>query len=172
MDKVFQITDKTKSMLMLVILVTTSVGAYVSGWLGDRIGMNKTLKIVLGSWIVIIPLIALITNFKLFVVVAFAVGTLYGAVWSVTRAYLTGVLPSEEMGYGFSFYTLMERLSTLIGPLSWGIVVSVLGDEGAGSYRWAAASMTIFVIIGYYFVRKIPLYQVASSQSSAKNAKI
>lgn len=158
-DKVFRVDDKTKSMVVLAILLTSAIGAYISGWLGDKIGMKKTLKIVLGAWIIIIPLFALTTSLPIFIVITVAVGTLYGSIWSAPRAYLSGILKKEEMNYGFSFYTLMERFATFAGPLSWGLVVTSFGENSAFGYRMAALVLTVFVIIGYLFVRKIPEYR-------------
>lgn len=159
MQKVFEVTDNTKSLLLLAILVMSALGAYLSGWLGDKIGMKKTIKIILGAWMVIIPVISLTTSLALFSAVTIAVGILYGSIWSVTRAYLSGILPREEMNYGFSFYTLAERFATFAGPLTWGLIVGSFAESPFG-YRTAALLMTVFVIIGYLFVKKIPEYKI------------
>ena len=159
-DRVFAVDDTTKSMLLLGILLTSAVGSYVSGWLGDRIGMKKTLKIIIGTWIIVIPVLAVTNSFPLFIGVTVAVGLLYGAIWSVTRAYLSGILPQKEMNYGFSLYTLSERFATFAGPLTWGLIVSSFGETSAFGYRVAALAMTVFVIIGYLFLRRIPDYSI------------
>jgi UMF1 family MFS transporter len=158
MQKVFAVSDTSKSMMLLSILVMSAIGAYVSGWIADRIGMKRTMKIMLICWIILIPILAATTSFAVFVVDTVAVGFLYGSIWSVTRAYLSGILPVGEMNYGFSFYTLMERFATFAGPLSWGLIVSSYGENSIFGYRVAALSMVAFVIVGYFFIRKIPEY--------------
>jgi MFS transporter, UMF1 family len=156
MDKVFGLTDTTKSILLLAILLTSAIGGYLSGWLGDKIGMKKTMKIMLGCWIIVIPLLAITTSFVLMAIETVAIGILFGSVWSVTRAYLSNVLPKKDMNYGFSLYTMMERFATFAGPLTWGLVVMGFGENSAFGYRTAAFVMTAFVVIGYLFLRKIP----------------
>ena len=154
MERVFFLADKTKSLLLLTILATSAIGAFVAGQWGDKIGLKKTMKIILVAWIIIIPLVSVTTSFSIFTALTVIVGLLYGAIWSVTRAYLSGILPESGMVYGFSFYTLMERFATFAGPLSWGLIVSFFGETSVLGYRIAVFAMTIFVIIGYIFIRR------------------
>ena len=82
-------------------------------------------------------------------------GFLYGAVWTVTRSAMTALCPKDKLNFGFSFYTLAERVSTLIGPLSWGLITVVLTGLGPIRYRIAMVTMGVFVAIGVYFLRKV-----------------
>lgn len=70
-------------------------------------------------WVIALPTIALTSNFIVFVIITALVGLLVGSVFSITRAYISTLLSDEEMGYGFSFYTIAERFATFIGPLTW-----------------------------------------------------
>ncbi len=156
LEKVFAISDTEKSLPFLIVLVTSAIGAFISGWAADRIGLKKSVRIIVGIWIFLIPLLALTTNLMLFIVFTGFMGFFYGSIWTVTRAYMTLILPPQEQTHGFSFYTLAERLATFIGPLSWGLVTAVLSDFGSDKYRIAALVLGIFVAVGYYFVRNIP----------------
>jgi len=155
--RVFNVSDNIKSMLLLGILATSTVGAFCSGWVADKIGLKKTLEIVLGSWVIILPALGLISNFNLFVIFTVLMGFMYGATWSVTRAVMTALCPKEKLNFGFSFYTLAERVSTLVGPLSWGLVTSVFIGLGPTRYRIAMIAMAVFVAIGFYFIRKVEI---------------
>lgn len=150
-QRVFSVPDQTKSLLLMAIVIMSSIGGLVSGWVGDKIGVLKTLKIILVGWIIALPLIAIAPNITVFIIFTILVGFLIGSMWATTRAYMSKLLPSEEMGYGFSFYTLLERFSTLIGPLTWGGIILIFGTESI-SYRIAMASMAIFVVIGLIIV--------------------
>lgn len=153
MERVFGVADQTKSILLIGILVMSAIGAITAGWIGDKIGNLKTLKYILLGWIILLPTIAFAPNFIFFIITTIAVGLLLGSVTTVTRAYLTSILPKEEMGYGFSFYTLAERFATFVGPLTWGGIIGILGTESS-AYRIAMVSMTIFVTIGLVILLK------------------
>ena len=155
-DRVFHTSDSTKSVLLIIILVTSAIGAYLSGWMGDKFGLKKMIKIILISWIIILPLTAASPSLLIFSIMTGIIGLFYGSVWSVTRAYLSCILPPKEMNYGFSFYTIAERFASFAGPLTWGLIITGFGQSSSLGYRLAALSMTIFVIIGYLFMRKAP----------------
>lgn len=157
LQNVFRVDDKTKSLILVSILATSFIGALVSGWMADRIGLKKMLLTVIGSWLVLFPILGLLQNFSLFIAATVLMGFLYGSIWTVSRAAMTALTPAEKLNYGFSFYTLAERVSTLIGPLAWGLITTTLMALGPMRYRIAAVSMAIFVAIGFYFVRKVEL---------------
>lgn len=147
LERVFHIADTAKSILLLAILVTSAIGSVIAGWLGDKIGALKTLKIILIGWIILLPMLAVAPNFLAVAIISPFIGFLTGSAWTVTRSYLTTVLSKEEMGYGFSFYTIAERFATFAGPLTWGIIISTMNAQ-TSAYRIAVATMTIFLIVG------------------------
>lgn len=152
LERVFHTPDTAKSILLLAILVMSAIGSVIAGWLGDKIGALKTLKFILFGWIIALPILALAPNFLVIAILTPILGLLIGSVWTVTRAYLTTVLPKKDMGYGFSFYTIAERFATLVGPLTWGGIIWAMGTE-ALAYRIAVGTMTVFVIIGVVILR-------------------
>jgi UMF1 family MFS transporter len=147
LERVFKVPDISKSILLLAILIMSAIGSIIAGWLGDKIGALKTLKFILFGWIIILPVLAIAPNFFMVAIITPVIGVLIGSVWTVTRAYLTAVLPKKDMRYGFSFYTIAERFSTLIGPLTWGGIIWVM-DTQILAYRIAVGAMTLFVVIG------------------------
>ena len=163
MEKVFNISDNTKAMLMMGILATSAIGAFCAGWVADKIGLKKTLMFVLGSWIIIFPSLGLVSDFKIFVVFTVLMGFMYGATWAITRATMTALCPKEKLNFGFSFYTLAERFSTLVGPLTWGLITSLFIGLGPTRYRIAITVMAIFVAIGIFFLRKVEIKEVVNS---------
>ncbi|MDP2670620.1 MAG: MFS transporter [bacterium] len=99
MERVFSIADTTKSLLLLSILAMSAIGGVIAGWLGDKIGLLKTLKLILLLRVVALPTIALTSNFIVFAMITALVGLLIGSVFSTTRAYVSTLLAEEEMGY-------------------------------------------------------------------------
>ena len=157
LQNVFSVPDNTKSMILVGILATSVIGALCSGWVADRIGLKKTLTIVIGSWVILFPVLGLVTNFSLFVFCTILMGFLFGSIWTVTRAAMIALTPPEKLNFGFSFYTLAERVSTFLGPLAWGLITSLFINLGPTRYRLAAISMAVFVAIGLYIVRKVEI---------------
>lgn len=156
LEQVFKIPDKVKSMLLLGILITATIGALVVGWISDKVGLKKMLVLIIGSWIVIFPLTAAMTNFTYFTVLMIIIGFLFGATWTVTRAVMTYLSPANEQNHAFSYYTMFERFSTFVGPISWGLITYLLVNTGEFRYRVALASMAVFILIGLFIIRKIP----------------
>jgi UMF1 family MFS transporter len=170
MERVFSFPDTTKNILLIAILVMSAIGGIISGWIADKIGPLNTLKWILVGWIILIPIGSLARGTILIWSFSIVIGLFVGSVWTVTRSYLSQVLKREELGYGFSFYTLFERFATLLGPLSWGGVIAIMGT-GANSYRTAMMSMVAFVIIGLvilYKWKRVPRPDLGPSRSSTK----
>ena len=155
-DKLFGVDDNIKSYLLLGILVTSAIGAPVGGWIADKIGFKKTLLGILIGWMIIFPLMAMATNFTFFIFVAIAMGLWFGSIWAVTKAYLLQLTPPSMLNQSFTYYTLMERMATFVGPISWGLVVTYLPKTNGFNYRFAAIVMAVFVFVGFIIVRKFP----------------
>lgn len=155
-ENVFSVSDDVKSYLLVAILITSAIGAPISGWIADKVGFKKTLLWVLAGFVAVFPLLAIAPNFTFFAVVAIIMGLWFGAIWTTTRAYLLHLTPPAMMNQSFTYYTLMERLATFVGPISWGLIVTYVPRVGGLNYRAAAMAMTAFVIIGIFFARKLP----------------
>ncbi|MEK7118363.1 MAG: MFS transporter, partial [Patescibacteria group bacterium] len=151
LERVFETPDKVKSLLLMGILVMSAIGGITFGWIADRLGSLTALKIILAGWLVALPLLAVAPTFTIFAIITVPVGLLIGSLFAVCRAYLSTILPKEDMGYGFSFYTLAERFATFIGPLTWGTIIA-LGGAGDLSYRIAIMSMAVFVLLGLFIL--------------------
>ena len=157
LQNVFGVSDKLKTTLLGGVLITSIFGAILSGFIVDRVGLKKSLLVVIGVWVIFLPILGLNTNFNVFTVLCILMGFLFGAIWTVSRAVMTALTPKEKLNFGFSFYTLAERTSTLVGPFFWGLITYIFINLGATRYRIAMIVMAIFVAIGFYFVRKIEI---------------
>ncbi len=157
LQNVYGVSDSIKSLLLGSILVTSVFGAFFSGMLADKIGLKKTLLIVLGCWIVVCPLLGFAPSFTFFVVCTILMGFLFGSTWTLTRAAMVALCPKDKLNFGFSFYTLAERVSTLIGPLAWGLMTTLFIGLGSTRYRIGIVTMAGFVAIGFYYMRKVTI---------------
>ncbi|MDE2172967.1 MAG: MFS transporter [Patescibacteria group bacterium] len=156
MEKVMGITGSPQSFILMAIIFSGMIGAPICGYLADTYGFRRVLRWILGGWIVIFPVFAFVTSPWIFVIVCVVMGLWYGSIWTVTRAYLLSLTPQSFLNQSFTYYTLMERFATFIGPLSWGLAVTYLPKAHALNYRLAAILMAVFVGIGYVVIRRLP----------------
>jgi UMF1 family MFS transporter len=156
LDKLFGVSDATKSYLLIGIMITSALGAPIGGWVADKIGFRKTLLGLLVGWIAIFPVMAFSRSFTFFIFVTVFMGLWFGSIWTVARAYLMKLTPPSMLNQSFTYYTLMERFATLIGPISWGLIVTYFSKTNNFNYRSAAFAMAIFVFIGFLLARKLP----------------
>jgi len=155
LDRVFNINDTLKSLVLIGIILVGSIGAVVGGWISDRIGWKKTLDFLLIGWIIIFPILAIMPNFYIFLIFVSIMGIWWGAIWSVTRVAIIKLTPLDKLDQSFTFYTLMERFSTFVGPISWSIIVVLLSNINGLNYKIAMASMGVFCLIGFLISSKI-----------------
>lgn len=156
LQQVFKVSDQVKSILVVGILVVAVIGALVTGWFSDKIGLKRSLILILGSWTIAFPLMAAAPNFTVFTILTVVLGFLYGATWTVARAVMSYLSPPASLTQSFSYYTLFERFSTFVGPLSWGLITLLLVDTGDFRYRVAMVAMAVFILIGLLIIKSIP----------------
>ncbi|MCL2890000.1 MAG: MFS transporter, partial [Alphaproteobacteria bacterium] len=137
---VLNMPDSTTAIILIVTQIAAMIGALLIGFFGDKFGIRRSLLAILWTWLLLIPLIAASSNMNLFFVLAGILGLTIGAGWAASRAYISTNLESGKVGYGFSFYTIFERFSAMVGPLAWGGVLLV-----GGGYRLAMLSMAGFI---------------------------
>ncbi|MDR1026921.1 MAG: MFS transporter [Rickettsiales bacterium] len=136
-------SDANTGILLMVVQVMGAFGALAAGFLGDRIGARRALFGILWIWLALIPVISAASSPAVFLALAVILGFSVGAGWAVSRAYISMNLAKNEVGYGFSFYTIFERFSSMVGPLVWGGIM-----VAGGGYRLAMLSMAAFVLLG------------------------
>lgn len=161
LERVFGIPDGTKNIILMIVLLMSAFGGLIFGKIADKIGTLKALKYILISWIILLPVMGLVKSLIPLIICSALLGFFMGGIWTVTRAYLSQTLKKEELGYGFSFYTIFERFATFLGPLSWGGLIAIMGSS-ASSYRITMVSMTVYIVLGLivisYWKRKVNLW--------------
>ncbi len=148
LEQVWHVSDTIKTFILLGILVTSAIGGTLGGIIADKVGHKRTLMFILLGWVIILPLVGLLTNFALFVVVTTIMGFWFGANWAVSRSVMAYLAPSGKHNLAFGFYGLAERASSVLGPVIWGLVVGGLVSMGSVRYKIALVSVTIFIILG------------------------
>ncbi|MEI7661195.1 MAG: MFS transporter [Bacteroidota bacterium] len=140
-----------ENVLIPTILVIQLVGIFgswlfarVSGWIGNL----KALVISVASWILIIIGAYFISNAAGFIVTAFFIGIVMGGSQSLARSTYSKMLPdTTDHTSFFSFYDVMEKLATVTGTFSFGIIEAITGNM-----RYSVLAIGIFFAIGLSFL--------------------
>lgn len=130
--------------LILVINITSSIGAFLFGFLQDRIGSVRALTVSLGVWIAAIIVAFFADTPADLWLTGNLVGLAMGASQAVGRALVGQFTPVAYTGEFFGLWGMSNRLAAIIGPMSYGLVNFCSG----GDHRVAILSTLVFLVAG------------------------
>jgi UMF1 family MFS transporter len=137
--------------LIMVINVTAAVGALICGHLQDRIGSVPTLAITLAVWIAALLAAYFAEDRAQMWVVGNMIGVAMGASQAVGRALVGKFSPAERAGEFLGLWGLVNRLSVIMGPLSYGLINYWSG----GNHRLSLLSTLTFFALGLMLLTKV-----------------
>jgi UMF1 family MFS transporter len=137
-------STKETLFLLLVTNITGSVGALIFGQVQDRIGHKATLAMTLVLWIGTILLLWWAEGAAVFWIGANLVGICLGASQSAGRALVGYLSPERHVGEFFGLWGLAVKLSSIVGPVTYGLVSWLSG----GDHRLAILMTGTFFIVG------------------------
>jgi UMF1 family MFS transporter len=135
-------TTQQTIMLIFVVNITAAVGAFLFGFLQDRIGHVPAIALTLLGWIVMILLAWAAEGPDMFWGAANLAGICMGASQSAGRALVGLLSPATRRAEFYGLWGLAVKLSAILGPLTYGIASWVT----QGDHRSA------ILITGSYFV--------------------
>ncbi|MEZ4266708.1 MAG: MFS transporter [Myxococcota bacterium] len=135
---------QTEVLILLgVVQVSGSLGAFSLGLLADRIGHARTIILTLIVWCAVVLAAAFVTEKTTFWGIALAVGFVMGATQSASRGFLASVASAGEAGELFGFKAVAGKFSAVLGPLIFGVVSSATGNQ-----RYALLAVGVLFILG------------------------
>ncbi|MEO6693599.1 MAG: MFS transporter [Ignavibacteria bacterium] len=138
------------AIFFLIVQITAMLGSFLFGFVGDKIGLLRSIFINLIMW-TLITLAVFFTNDKTsFYVIGGFAGTFLGSIQSLSRAMMARLVPLEFKTEFFGFYSLFEKTSTLLGPMTFGLVSWL-----SGSQKFAVLSVGVFFIMGMLLLKKV-----------------
>lgn len=143
----------TERLLLLIIIVnvTSAIGAFLFGFFQDRIGSVKALGISLCIWSVAVGLaVNAEQEFEIWIV-GNLVGFAMGASQSIGRALVGQFTPVARTGEFFGLWGLANRLAALLGPMSYGLVNFI----SSGDHRLALLSTLTFFVLGLILLQRV-----------------
>ncbi|HEX5757903.1 MAG TPA: MFS transporter [Thermoanaerobaculia bacterium] len=137
--------------LFLMLQLSAAAGAFLFGWVQDRFGAVRTIRIALGIWILVclgayacVPgrEVAGLDGKQLFWGVALFAGLGIGSLQSASRALVGLFAPVQKAGEFFGFWGLAGKAAYMVGPFVFGAI------SAASSQRVAMLSTAGFFVLG------------------------
>jgi UMF1 family MFS transporter len=133
---------------ILVIQLVGMFGSWLFARLSGRFGNLKAFLTSLIIWIFICIGACFIKDAAGFIVTAVCIGVVMGGSQSLARSTYSKMLPdTTDHTSFFSFYDVMEKLATVAGTFSFGIIEAI-----TGSMRYSVLAICIFFMIGSFFM--------------------
>lgn len=143
-QQVMGFTTRDTIFLILLVNITAAVGAFVFGQVQDRLGHVRTIVLTLIGWILTVVLAYLAQGPALFWVAANLVGVCLGSSQSAGRALVGYLSPPGRSAEFFGLWGLAVKLSSILGPITYGLVTWVSG----GDHRLAILITGVYFVIG------------------------
>lgn len=134
----------------IALNVAAGLGALAFGYVDDRIGGKRTIAISL-VLLIAAGIIGVTTRSVAgFWVAATLIGLMMGPNQSASRSLLSKLVPDHKQAEFFGLFSFSGKLSSLFGPLVYGMVVGRTGD-----HRLAMASIIVFFVVGLAVLTKV-----------------
>lgn len=113
----------------------------------NKIGALKLLNITIGIWLIIILGLFFATSISNYIVLTILTAFVIGTSQSLLRGEFSKIIPDESSSWYFSFFSIAMRSANFLGPLIFGILSTVTGNQRMG-----------FLVVAIFFVIGITLY--------------
>lgn len=137
-------------LFFVIVQITALAGSFLFGWIADQFGTGKTLMFIIISWSLLTLTVYFIHSKTAFLILGAFAGTFLGSSQALSRSFMSKLTPDDKKTEFFGFYSLFEKTSTILGPLTFGLVSWLTGNQ-----RYAVLSIVIFFIGGYAILRKV-----------------
>lgn len=146
--KELNLNDNILIPTILLIQLIGMFGAWLFARISGRIGNIKALILSIIIWIIVIIAVFFVNDAVGFIVVACFVGVVMGGTQALARSTYSKMLPeTNDHTSFFSFYDVMEKLATVGGTFSFGIIEAI-----TGSMRYSVLAITSFFAVGLVFM--------------------
>ena len=121
-EQVMHFEPKQTMMLFFVVNIAAALGAFLFGYLEDRIGHRRALGLTLVGWIAVVALAVMADSDTVFWAAAMLAGLCMGSSQSAGRALAGALAPSHRLGEFYGLWAFATRSAAIVGPLTYGII--------------------------------------------------
>lgn len=130
--------------------LTSIIGAFIFGYIADKLGHKRTLTICLLIWLSVITWAFLSPAKKDYYAVILLAGFAIGATQANSRAMIASLTPKSKNAEFFGFYTVTGRMSAVIGPILFGLVSKLTGN-----IKYSILTVIPFFLLGIIFLQRV-----------------
>ncbi|HEX2544176.1 MAG TPA: MFS transporter [Ramlibacter sp.] len=149
--------------LIFVLNLAAAGGAFAWGYLQDRVGHKLALGSTLVGWILTCAIAACSTTKGQFWWAAAIAGLCMGSSQSAGRAMAGMFAPAKQLAEFYGLWTFAVRLSSIIGPLTYGAITWATG----GNQRLAILSTAGMFLLGLVMLTKVDVQRGRAAAVSA-----
>ncbi|MCG2592806.1 MFS transporter [Ramlibacter sp. XY19] len=150
-ESVIGFQQQETMVLIFVLNLAAAGGAFAWGYLQDRIGHKLALGSTLVGWVVVCIIAALSQTKGQFWWAATIAGLCMGSSQSAGRALAGMFAPPTQLAEFYGLWTFAIRLSSIIGPLTYGAITWATG----GNQRMAIMSTAVMFVVGLVLLLKV-----------------
>jgi UMF1 family MFS transporter len=140
--------------LLVVAIAAAALGAPLAGRFVESAGPVRVLRIALIMWMVAIAFgvgAAVTGQTALAWVIGPLGGVALGSTWTADRVLMTRISPPRHLGEFYGLYATVGRFATILGPLTWALLVDGLG----WGRRVAMGALILFIGVGWWTLRRV-----------------
>jgi MFS transporter, UMF1 family len=124
----FGMTQTQLILFMIVVQVTSAIGAYLFGLLGEKIGFKKALLLSLGLMIVAVIWMVFNPSLTGYFLIGGLAGFALTGVQSLSRTMAGLFAPPSKSAEFFSFFAVAGKSTSFIGPATFGLLAAGLAQ--------------------------------------------
>ncbi len=141
-------TDEEALALVTRVLLLAFASSIVVGFAVSRFGSKRVLLVGVIGWTIFVAAAAIADTQSAFWVIAILGGCFWASPQIADRVLLTRLAPDGQIGEFFGLFQMSGRLSSVIGPMLWGLTTTVLLNLGELRFRIAMMMAAAFLILG------------------------
>ncbi len=142
--------DTTLIGTLLMVQFLAAPFAIGFGWLSKKIGTKKSIYLSLTVYSVISILGFFLYHEWQFWVLGALVATVQGGSQALSRSLIGRMMPKSKSAEFYAFFSVSEKFSTILGPLLFGVVASIMKGS-----RLSIVSLIIFFITGMILLSRV-----------------
>ncbi len=142
---------ETSDLMILFIVSNLSgaIGAIAFGFIQDRIGIRKSLQILLVIWVLTLTAVYFTKEIQIFWVLAAIMGAGLGSLQSAGRGMVALMAPKSKSGEIFGFWSLTYKLGGIVGLPLYGFLAYKIGHRPSMLF---VAGFFVLALIGLRWV--------------------